>query len=330
MPNPSDDENDSRTASVGLQRTNSNNNDASSNPSSQRNPHNRKQPNKKPRGKGKIPTDRDVRDFVPQGATFTTTPLEMDEDSTSSSGSDNSSESGSKDSDFSEKKTNGSLPNASNDKDGGSTETQQGEKRSQFDAVNGKYWRSRSASGSNTGDENDAAKKSDMEEGEVDSDQDQSSDSDDDSDSDSDTDSSEDGEGDDSIMLNVGSNSNNRNGHAPASEDGHEPEPQSVFQGNTLNGDAHANTHEAQSKEEALAIFSRKYATAPYALADLDRQDLENQAKYIFYHREIHDIDLNLPVTCTECLQEGHLAEVCSSKEVGNITGLQKASVCCY
>ncbi|KAL3464070.1 hypothetical protein BJX64DRAFT_286758 [Aspergillus heterothallicus] len=69
------------------------------------------------------------------------------------------------------------------------------------------------------------------------------------------------------------------------------------------------------AKENAFARFSRKYPAAPLILADLEREDLETQARAMFYDRDINDVNLQLPITCIECLHEGHLADVCPTKE---------------
>ena len=75
----------------------------------------------------------------------------------------------------------------------------------------------------------------------------------------------------------------------------------------------------AQSlKEAAIRAFNDKYRVDPQTLADLHREDLELQAKYIFYNVTIDMLDLRRPITCTECLKEGHLADVCPNKEVRN------------
>ncbi|KAJ0426380.1 hypothetical protein BJY00DRAFT_84318 [Aspergillus carlsbadensis] len=69
------------------------------------------------------------------------------------------------------------------------------------------------------------------------------------------------------------------------------------------------------AKEDAFARFAQKYPAAPLILADLDREDLETQAQTMFYDRDINDVNLQMPITCIECLREGHLAEVCPTKE---------------
>jgi protein AIR1/2 len=70
------------------------------------------------------------------------------------------------------------------------------------------------------------------------------------------------------------------------------------------------------AKGDAFARFAQKYPAPPLILADLDREDLETQARTMFYDRDINDVNLQLPITCIECLREGHLAEVCPTKEV--------------
>ena len=69
-------------------------------------------------------------------------------------------------------------------------------------------------------------------------------------------------------------------------------------------------------KEAAIRAFNDKYRSDPQTLADLHREDLELQAKYIFYNVTIDMLDLRRPITCMECFKEGHLADVCPNKEV--------------
>lgn len=341
MPDSSGDENDSRTASVGLQRPRSNG--SSDRPSSQDRGIARRH-----KRQGARLDRRDVRDFVPQGGTFSSTALDVDPDSTSSSGSDSSREeddSASDDAKASEaQQPLGAVPPAINWNRGSRSAIRttlsarvskpaQNTATSGFDEVNGKYWRSRSASVSASDDEEDAgvllremSEKSDSEEGQVTdvspvpNGQDRYLDDSDDSDS---------GEvsegGDSTIMLNVGS----RNGHTVLDETNDATPSEVLFQSDPhpapVNGaneqivsdlQAAGESSLKQSKEDAFRSFSRKYATPPSILADLDSKDLEVQARHFFYNRSIHDIDLTLPIACTECLQEGHLAEVCPSKEV--------------
>lgn len=330
----SGDEKDSRTASVGLPRARASN--TGSNNSSRRSSQDRKQANpaKRRRIKGKDSTGRDVRDFVPQGATFSATGvLEVDPDSTSSSGSDSPSDNDGLDS------ANADPPNEEEDgsptridvtPDDGSRESRNetepltnaddGKGRfpwqSQFVAVNGKYWRSSSASESSANDENDIAGKRDVEEGEI-NDIDirrLPSESDDSDTTSEDSEGDEEQEADNSIMLNVGSH-DSEDGHPSADGDYRKPRPLSTPAGGPSNGDGPLDAALSQSKEDALHYSSRKYPAAPVALADLNSEDFETQAKFIYYGHEARDIDLSLPIACTECLQEGHLAEVCPSKE---------------
>jgi protein AIR1/2 len=71
-----------------------------------------------------------------------------------------------------------------------------------------------------------------------------------------------------------------------------------------------------EAKEAAIASFTSKYATAPATLADLRKGDLELQAKYIYYTLPIEQLDLSQAIRCTDCLKDGHLAEICPDKEV--------------
>lgn len=288
----SGDENDSRTASVGMQR-----NQTTSNNSSRRSSQERSRKKQKRMG------DRDVRDFVPQGGTFSANPLEVDPESMSSSRSQDSE--GPAGLDGNRESATGTAERADNSSEG----------NSQFDKVNDRYWRSRSESGSARG-----------EDGEISSD---------DSDIDEDTsslsgsthsgDSVDSEEADDSIMLNIGSrNQDSRNGEPPAQGSEYDPEPRRIIEEGLLNGggsdtfDGAADSQHAHSKEEALRRFSSKYPTAPSSLVDLDREDFEIQAKYLHFDRDINDVNLDLPIACTECFQEGHLAEVCPSKEASS------------
>ncbi|KAI5286419.1 hypothetical protein KEM54_006802 [Ascosphaera aggregata] len=67
-------------------------------------------------------------------------------------------------------------------------------------------------------------------------------------------------------------------------------------------------------REAAIRKLRAKYPIDPTTLADLTRQDLEKQAKYLFYHLNINDIDLSLPIKCIDCFEEGHLSEICPNK----------------
>jgi protein AIR1/2 len=176
-----------------------------------------------------------------------------------------------------------------------------------FDAVNDKYFRSRSASESE--DEAQGNQPAKISNGHQDED-DQSKtyfvyDSEG-------SESGEVSEGGDSVMLNIGHPSVENdtlgdseaavlsNGFALAKDGGHAPKDSLSY----------------RSKAVALAEFTSKYNVAPAVLADLKPKDLQIQARYFFIDRNINDIDLSMPISCTECLEKGHLAFVCPSKEV--------------
>ncbi|KAL4803607.1 hypothetical protein BDV18DRAFT_36687 [Aspergillus unguis] len=194
-----------------------------------------------------------------------------------------------------------------------------------FEAVNDKYWRGRSSSSSpglekgSTKEERNGVTSAtpapegddemELEEGEVNTDQEPSLSGD------SDDSGSLDSEADDSIMLNtVGSRGQTRSQQDVMSisdnsdGDGYDPEALPVSQ-------PMENGSVPDSKENALARFAQKYPTAPSVLSDLNRDDMELQAKIVFYSRDINDINLQLPIVCVECLREGHLAEVCPLRE---------------
>ncbi|OJD24942.1 hypothetical protein ACJ73_03689 [Blastomyces percursus] len=75
------------------------------------------------------------------------------------------------------------------------------------------------------------------------------------------------------------------------------------------------NASSGGPKAEAIRLFRAKYTSDPTTLADLTRVDLETQARYIFLDLEPEDLDLSLPVTCIDCMKEGHLADICPNKE---------------
>jgi protein AIR1/2 len=137
-----------------------------------------------------------------------------------------------------------------------------------------------------------------------------------------------DSEVDDSIMLNIGSRHRTSSlgkdeNDGLSDEDDYDPESLPTLDETLLNGTTdHApngTTQKpvgAQSKENALQILSQKYPMAPTSLADLERSDMDAQARFLFYDQDINGINLQLPVTCTECFRQGHLAEVCPFKEV--------------
>lgn len=337
MPDNSADEKDSRTASIGLSRLRANGSNSSSRRSSQDRGSNRRGNSRRVRKQG----EPDVRDFVPQGATFTASALVVGPGSegTSSSGSEaTNSDEASEDADVDQatavvaNNANGAINWNAGSKTairttlGGARKSQQNNQsapRSGFVAVNHKYWRSRSASVSSA-DADDARTKPE------DDDRSAAEQLDDDQLHFVNSDDSESGEisedEGDSIMLNLGSrqamhSQHHINGEASSEEDEYDPERLPLTGTATSRGTSNGISAPpvpmgAVSKEEAHRLFSKKYAAAPTVLADLDREDLETQARYFFYDRDIHDVDLQLPIACAECLQKGHLAIVCPLREV--------------
>jgi protein AIR1/2 len=325
----SGDEADSRTASFGAQRARKNT------PSSRAQSGDDSRPTKK-RRHNRSRTASDLSDFVPKGASFTANSLEVDPDDTSSSGSDSDSASDKSDAQdvpapinphagstapaiswnqgkktavrttLGKRKAGSQVPSPSIPQsqpepepqpqtNGGTADTTvNGSSAKQFKAVNGTYWRSRSASASSEDDEG-------SEEGEVHT----GSDSDD---------SELDSEADDSLMLNIGTKEDGVDGY----------DPESLLKGKShtnghANGQPNGDTSDSvqtESKEEAFKRFSQKYPTAPVCLLDLQQDDMDVQAKFVYWDRDVNDIDLQLPVGCIECLRQGHMAEVCPTKEV--------------
>ncbi|KAJ5569977.1 uncharacterized protein N7459_009407 [Penicillium hispanicum] len=310
----SGDEADSRTASVGIQRPRSTQ-------SSNRGDSNSRPTKKQRRNRNRA--DRDANDFVPRGAAFSANALQVDPDETSTS--DSASDSAKSDAPVTSTAANphaGSTAPAISWNQGrkSAVRTTLGKRKApvhtqeqgqalpeansagaeQFKAVNGAYWRSRSASVSSAARSNRAAS---VEEGEVDSR------------SDSDDSESLDSEADDSILLNIGAKSGD-------GADDYDPASLVLDHGPTnghTNGVSQAKApvppSQLGSKEDAFRLFSQKYPTAPTTLVDLIEPDMGIQAKFLYWDRDINDIDLNLPIGCTECLQQGHLAEVCPTKE---------------
>lgn len=322
MPDSSGDEADSRTASVGAQRHRVNTltlnlHDGDSRPT-------------KKRRRNRSRAEDDVTDFVPKGASFSANSLSVDADETSSSGSSSEASDESDGSDapgqaVSDNPHVGSTAPAISWNQGrkNAVRTSLGKRKAdsqpdgnaakQFKAVNGAYWRSRSASVSSAASEVAGDKgeneRSGLEEGEVDSR------------SESDELISLNSEADDSIMLNIGSKKDSpTDDYDPeslivnhAQTNGH---TRDVPNGNVSTSLADGQIGPRETKEEAFQRFSRKYPTAPIALVDLDKTDFETVAKYLHWDREISEIDLQLPVGCIECRGLGHLAAVCPTKEV--------------
>ncbi|KAJ9387548.1 hypothetical protein DTO063F5_3112 [Paecilomyces variotii] len=348
MPASPGDDNDSRTASVGLQRTRTSGSSGASRASS----HDSNIAKGRPRKRRQA--DRsDVRDFVPQGAKFSAIPLDAKPDSTSSSGSDTSSndESGSEGAEeqSGQPPLRGSAPAINwNQGSRSAIRTTLGSRISKpdsnvatsgFDEVNKKFWGTRSASVSTAEEEGEDVTSSQNKDSKADPAEGQPKDtstapsgqgpyfvhSDD-------SESGEISEGDDSIMVNVGTRPENtmeaqrQDGGVSSKEN---PFPTATHKGGvngtvnghgqyssaTTNGSSANEASKLHSKEDSFRSFSSRYPTPPSTLADLAHEDLQTQVKYVFYGRDENDLDLTLPVTCTECFQEGHLAEVCPSKE---------------
>jgi protein AIR1/2 len=317
MANLSDEEADSRTALVGAPRTRSNPRSTSRSAS-----HDSTRPAKRQR-RNRNKKDSDLADFVPKGVAFTATSLPVDPDSTSSSGSSSSSSEDS-DSDSDADPSTTANPHAGNTAPAiswnqgrkaavrttlGKRSAPTNENPTQFEAVNDKYWRSRSESvASANGEEKPTANDHSENDGELE---------DGEIDSKSDTDDSDLGsEADDSILLNIGDKMgmDGANDYDPATL---------AHQHASNTGNPNLKSISTQSgpgsKEEAFRLFSIKYPSAPTALVDLSQTDLESLAKYVYFDRSIHDLDLRLPISCLECQSEGHMADVCPAKEVCSI-----------
>ncbi|OKL64508.1 hypothetical protein UA08_00463 [Talaromyces atroroseus] len=344
MPGTSDDEDDSRTASVGLARVRVTTSDPPNSKDSSR----KKGSRKKGRSKKNV-----FHDFVPKGGKFSATPLAVDPENSTSSSRSNSLESdeGSEQKMNKRQRTNAPAINWNQASRStirtslGTRPTLTGVKKqakSAFDAVNDKYFRSRSASVSDEeaheDNHTDAAKAGQNTNG------DSKTYYVDDSDG---SDTGEDSEGDDSMMLNIGQQGGG-NGPVLARDDSvNDSTPPFVLDTSPNLGLASANTSinqveqqqkekldirengsvlsdhsltqlPPQSKAEAFAEFAALYKTWPVILADLEIKDLEIQNRFFYYNSSIHDLDLTKPISCTECLKEGHLAFICPSKECKN------------
>lgn len=327
MPGSSGDDNDSRTAAFTQQRNRAN---GSSNHSSR---NSSQRPSKRQRRARRDTDGSEVNDFVPRGATFSANSLEVDPDSTSSSGSD-SEQDANKQSQPNPyagttaqavnwnqgnrraiRTTLGGRKGAGNNNQKKPEKPEENKSNTQFEAVNGAYWRSHSASassgdghGDQKGDEGNDTEEGELHESETTGvpPMDTSGDSDDSESSDS--------KADESIMLNIGSRPGEKaNGQVAMDEDDdYDPESHQVldisFDSGPQNGDTVRPT-----KEGAIRNFTLKYPTAPTVMLDLVGEDKNIQSRF-WYWKRIEDFQA--PVSCTECLQEGHIAQVCPSKEV--------------
>lgn len=317
----SDDEGDSRTASVGRPQSNAS-------PSTS---------GKKKSRRSNKSAKKESQDLVPQGAKFSTTPLEVDpENPTSSSGSESSNSDKEPEQNMNKRRKTNAPAISWNQSSRSAIRTTLGAKsaataiksqqaKTAFDAVNDKFFRSRSASMS----EEEAPSKDDT--GTIKpspkADQEQKTYFVDDSDA---SDSGEVSEGDDSMMLNIGQQSigHGLDGAQDDVVDLSTPpfildtlpstqldQPDTQETGSVLS-EASITQLPPQSKAEAFAEFAASYTTSPAILADLKSKDLEIQARFFFYNSSINELDLTRPISCTECLQEGHLSSVCPTKEV--------------
>lgn len=197
-----------------------------------------------------------------------------------------------------------------------------------FEAVNGRYWRGRSASASSVDPhgENPINGQKKQSQGETARTPNVISDSSDE------WEAGEIDEGDDSIVLNMGAVDTAgafdaaSKGNAIGGSDDMDIDDVSG-RGAQVNGRLdnafpqvltpdELAAHQ-KNKDAATRSFNLKYRTPPQTLSNLHRDDLERQAKYIFYTKPVEGLDLNLPIRCTDCLKEGHLAEICPDKEVG-------------
>lgn len=296
-------------------------------------------PSKRQRRGRRDANENEVHDFVPRGATFSANSLEVDPDDASSSGSDSTTDvkKQSRSNPYAGttaqavnwnqgnrraiRTTLGGRRGAGNNNQKKLENPEENKSNAQFEAVNGAYWRSNSASASSSDGHGDSKgnEENDTEEGEVHEDEtadvppmDTSGESDDSE--------SLDSKADESIMLNIGSRpSEGANGQVAMDEDDdYDPESHQVldisFDSGPQNGGAIEST-----KEGAIRNFSLRYPTAPAVMLDLVGEDKDIQSRF-WYWKRIEDVQA--PVCCTECLQEGHIAQVCPSKEVGSLCGL--------
>ncbi|KAJ5476618.1 hypothetical protein N7475_002347 [Penicillium sp. IBT 31633x] len=285
MANSSDEEADSRTALVGAPRIRSN---PRSTRSASHDSHSR--PAKRQR-RSRNKKDSDLTSFVPRGGAFTSNPLPVDPDSTSSSGSSSSS-SGDSDSDTNSD-TAAANPHAGNTAPAiswnqgrkaavrttlGKRSAPTNDNSAQFEAVNDKFWRSRSGSASSANGEDKPTANNDSPKEDHSQKEDELEDGEIESKSDTDYSDSLGSEADDSILLNIGDKmgvdgANNYNPAALAHEHGL--------------GKDNSDLTGSGSKEEAFRLFASKYPSAPTALVDLSQQDLDILAKY---QKNVHTV----------------------------------------
>ncbi|WEW60867.1 hypothetical protein PRK78_006355 [Emydomyces testavorans] len=291
-------------------------------------------------------------DFVPRGATFTSASLPVDGDPTTSS--DHSSDDSGTESLPSgggslsapapsqvkmqpavnwNKVAGGAIRTSLRGSGGTSTPVP-----GSFDAVNWKYWRSRSASLSSAEDENRNGLKRDastddgkgtVANGKKGNDERHFS-----IDGSEDSELESDAAADNSILLNMSipnqqatpnanithDNTNDRLEvlHSYANvidgnleQEGKEKEPSNLQPSVSASFQSQENT----ARIAAFESFSSRYPNPPHTLTDLSHEDRDVQFKYIYYNSEPRDVDLNLPIRCTDCMAEGHLSDICPDKE---------------
>ncbi|KAL8900509.1 MAG: hypothetical protein Q9207_005661 [Kuettlingeria erythrocarpa] len=139
-------------------------------------------------------------------------------------------------------------------------------------------------------------------------------------------------EGDDGVLINVHEGSGSESGEISdsvhASMDGQQAPSRAVH----LDG-AYSDDSEEENKGSGDNDAMMDYANAEaqggdsghrhvppavqfqpsglYNLAQLDRKDLELQLRYFHVGRAAFDVDLNEPVRCLACTQQGHVAAEC-------------------
>ncbi|EDN10583.1 zinc knuckle domain-containing protein [Histoplasma capsulatum] len=364
----SDDDCDSRTASVGLLKARRKHAFSESQNSSSTGNSGR-QCSRKDHTLGR----RDLQNFVPKGASFTASSLTVDCESSSGPDTameDNRGESTTTDlapSSVSPPASRGMAPAMNWNKLGNGTvrtalrgrrqaDTAGSAAAASFEAINGNYWRSRGASlsstGSDTGGHHPRLQGQRQSHSETDASQSKphigtslgpttfSAEF-------SDTDSEQDTDGNNDIVLNLTGPPQIDDG-VPATEKLHGRKDEIAFRNDgqlqvgEFNGEELSvqngskppiqvgdeipqnqvypdiDTGRAMSegpKAEAIRLFRAKYHSDPTTLADLTRNDFETQARYRFFDLPLENVDLSLPITCIDCMKEGHLADVCPRKE---------------
>lgn len=328
----SGDEDDSRTASVGVPRTQTNGSNAASRSSST----DSKMKRKRGRRNGGM-AKTDVNDIVPRGGNFSNAPLNVDGESDSDSTS-SSDESAGPSPQNAKEQTEARRPQAQAGaapavnwnkatRSGIRTSLGPKAKQSAFEAVNNKYFRSRSASATSDEEQPSAGEEKDHN----DSDNNKPYYMDDSENSDTDV-----SEGGDSIMLNIRPRNDGASEKREETADeplpftfDSQPDPDAAAAAEVDEEESENSSETSESssqilgaktfptsKEAAFKEFAELYPSPPTTLADLRREDLEVQARFFYSGQEIGELDLSRNIACTECLQDGHLSIVCPTREV--------------